>query len=55
MILVKLVSEEWLVNVISAYAPQVDWSDHEKETFREQFDDQVRRITAREKIKVRAT
>lgn len=50
MELVKLVSEKGLVNVICVYSPNLGCSDQENKAYKDHFEDQVRRLIAREKI-----
>jgi hypothetical protein len=50
IILVKLVIGESIVNIISAYAPQVGLDDLTKEQFWEQMDDVVQEIPCGEKL-----
>jgi hypothetical protein len=50
IILVKLVSGDLVLNVISAYAPQVGHNDNAKREFREGLEDLVRSVQSGEKL-----
>ena len=50
LILVKLVLGENIINIISAYAPQVGLDEHTKVQFWEQMDELIQEIPVGEKI-----
>jgi exonuclease III len=50
IIMIKLVFGDLVLNIISAYAPQVDLSDDVKRRFWEDLEDMVREISSSEKF-----